>query len=91
MKLSVIYPDEFFDFSNGVPVDTYEVQSWIDKAIEHLKEKIADGVKSPHATISSGNTLVMAIAFPEGDGKYTVRIAVSTAYKDYTRCFIDLS
>ena len=88
---NLVYPYNYHDFSNGVPVRDSEVNQWIRQAVEGIKkdiQKFPEIGKYFH-TISSGNTKVLVEAYKESGNSYTLYVSVSTAYKNYSECGIE--
>ena len=71
------YPNDFFDFKNGVNIDDDTIQLWINKAIDFLEEHIS----APYYYTSSGNTMVIVFRDnPQTDGsRYTVHASKNRA------------
>jgi hypothetical protein len=91
-RLAYSYPDpeDFYDFSKGVPISDPEVRVWISRAVGEVKTKLNKGVKEAFATMSSGNTLVLCEGYLESAGKYTIMVSVATTYKRATETSVEL-
>jgi len=76
-----LYPDRFYNFSDGVNVTNAEINKWIKEIVEKLKKQ-AKKRKNPHITIASGNTKVIGIAYYDKKTKlHTIDITVTKNYK----------
>ena len=75
------YPEHYTDFNNGLNCSDGEVNDWIKKGLTHLKKEVANGVKNPSFSISTGNTIVWGNAYKQDNGKYTISVHVSRAYE----------
>lgn len=67
------YPEDFYDFSNGVDISDEEINKWIKECVRTLNETYTN-----YTSISSGNTQVVVYRLDEG---YEVIVS-----KDYKRC-----
>ncbi|MCM3387211.1 hypothetical protein M3649_03580 [Ureibacillus chungkukjangi] len=68
------YPEDFYDFKEGVDIDNKTINEWIKKCINKLEE---DKECSSYST-SSGNTYVRVFRCSEGL-KYEVLVSKSHA------------
>lgn len=78
----VYYPEDFFDFRDGVKVPACQVQKWINECIS----SIDNDLNGTYTCISSGNTKVIVLKAEDGcyegkNGKYD--IIVSTGHLEY--------
>jgi len=60
--------DEWFDFSNAVPVTDSNKQKWIEEAIKYLKDHPDEFI----TYIASGDTLIL-VSKDEGTDTYNVK------------------
>jgi len=73
-----IYPDDFFDFSDGVDVDNKEINRWIKECIVHIEKE-----NTNYCSIGSGNTKIIVSKIIENDDdKYNYRINVIKKYSE---------
>ena len=64
---NIIFPSDFYDFSNGKPISDEEINKWIKKCLKSCLEDEADyGV---YNYISSGDTFVLVLKF---DNEYEI-------------------
>jgi len=85
------FPNDFFDFTNGVDCSNGEINAWIKNCINHIKKEIKKGVKNPHANSRTGNSVVVVTAYKQTNDKYTVEVTVSKAYQSHTEINVDLT
>jgi len=81
-KKELIYPDDFFDFSNGKPIEEQEVQNWINECVWNMK---LDDTQD-FSFQQSGNTFVCVLRI--GD---EIKVIVSDKYKEFEVLKNDLS
>jgi len=67
----------FHDFSNGQEIDEDTVNDWINEVLDMIKKQIEEGMESPFAAKSSGNTMVFAWISDD-----FVQLHVSNKYKN---------
>ena len=85
--------DSYHDFSDGVEVYDYEVRAWIADGLKYIEEKIEKFPEREdyHTSTSSGNTRVSIEAYKESNKEtYTIFICVCTAYKQKSKCNVEL-
>ena len=58
----LLYPQDFFDFANGVDIEDEQIVEWLNEVLTYLTESERD---FDMQSISSGNTTV--IGFKRGD------------------------
>ena len=74
-KLYPVYPKDFYDFADGVQVQTDEINRWIQEGIEDLRS----GKAKDSTFLGSGNTMVIVFDMA-GDDQYSV--FVCPGYKE---------
>ena len=84
METTYIGEHKFFDFSDGVPINDLQIEIWINRCINLVKEKMKNGAKEAFGTISSGNTKVLCEGYKNNNGDATMYISVITSYKQAT-------
>lgn len=67
------YPDDFYDFSDGINIGDSQINRWIKEAIEDLENNSYD-----YASRASGNMHVHVRRIDEPDTEY--EITVSSRY-----------
>lgn len=73
-KYNVSYPNNFYDFSNGVDVSNDTINEWIDELLNKIdNEEVGDFL-----SIGSGNTEVYVHKMEDG-----VRVNVTKGYAEY--------
>lgn len=65
------YPNDFFDYSQGINVNDYTINEWIKHCVQELEQ---DPTKSTYQ-IGMGNTFVQVDRVECGAVKYEVRVA----------------
>ena len=75
-----VYPDGFFDFSDGVDISDVQINQWLEEARTNLE--YADA--GEFAYICSGNTLVIVLKH-EDEYRYVVTKAYADASEDRYR------
>jgi hypothetical protein len=88
---NITFPNDFFDFTNGVDCSNGEINLWIRDCFTHIKNEIKRGVKNPHATLSTGNSTVIVSAYLQGNGKYTLDVTVSKAFYNHIEIDVNLN
>jgi len=88
LETDFYYPStNYFNFSNGVPLDETTVNMWIQEMFVKIKTKISEypDRESYFHHMSSGNTKVIMECYRQGDkDKFTVYVSVATAYSTRT-------
>jgi hypothetical protein len=64
------YPEDFYNYNDGVNISIKEINKWIDECIERL-EKCTD---SDSMSISSGNTKVMVVRLNDEYRPYDITV-----------------
>lgn len=68
------YPEDFYDFSNGVDINDNQINVWIKQCIDYINEE-----NTNFSFIASGNAKVIVFKFD--DGEYEVNVIKD--YKGY--------
>jgi hypothetical protein len=76
MKIPV-YPDDFYNYKDGVEIDNHTINEWIHTCLENL-ENYPNG---DYAAISSGNTRVDVVRYTES-GEVHYHIHVNKGYEE---------
>lgn len=76
------YPNDFYDFANGVDIGKLEIQRWIENGIDYLEEH----EDAEYYYTGSGNTMVHVFRNnPKIDlSRYTVHVS-----KKYAEAFVE--
>lgn len=77
--MKINYPEDFFDFRDGVQVYTREIQSWIDECINKLK----NSTDNDWHVIGSGNTKVIVLKILDENNDPHYDVTVATQYLEY--------
>lgn len=78
MKFECTYPEEFYDYTNGLNISNEIINEWIKDCIDRLESNIENN----HALISSGNTMVEVsrLYYDENDERYYYEVTVAKGY-----------
>ena len=67
-----VYPDDFYDFTDGVNIDNATINEWIKQCIDNLEENSED----TYWSIESGNTFVIVFRGSKENGtKYEITVS----------------
>jgi hypothetical protein len=84
-KFNINYPDDFYDFSNGVDLTNEEIKSFILNCLIHIDYEMKNGEQNSYYCNGTGNTIVIARSYKSPiENMYDVDITVCKKYSDYT-------
>jgi len=77
--MTIDYPNDFFDFKEGVHIPASEIQQWINKCIENLEIN----TEQNYTTMASGNTKVFVSRYYyNNNSEYYYVIDVANGYSN---------
>ena len=68
-KDNVRFPQHYYHFGNGIPIDDDTINKWVKKCIEYLEQNLNED----HIFTASGDSIVHVTRF-EDDREYTVQV-----------------
>jgi len=72
------YPQDFYDYSNGLKISEEEINSWINECIEKLSVNESQSSYS----ISTGNTMVEVYKVETSKDNYDYAVIVCKNYQE---------
>lgn len=74
------FPNDFFDFNNGVPKSDSDIELYVNQMIEYLKEN----PEKQFTNRSQGNLSIIVYKYFYGDNDYSYTVQVSKGYFEKT-------